>query len=50
MAKDNDKFHFEAQNRTRSQLAESSQDIGVNASANATIVRAGSVLRYRRIT
>ena len=44
MAKDNDKFRFEAQNRTRSQLAESSQDIGVNASANATI---GDVIANR---
>ena len=44
MAKDNDKFRFEAQNHTRSQLAESSQDVGVNASANATI---GDVIANR---
>jgi secreted PhoX family phosphatase len=44
MANGNDNFRTDAQNRTRSQLAESSQDIGVNASANATI---GDVIASR---
>jgi secreted PhoX family phosphatase len=43
-ASNDDNFRSEALNRTRSQLAESSQDIGVNTSANATI---GDVIATR---